>query len=250
MTSRELLLIELVACVDAVWAPMRSPDWTSPYLSTNFYLARNDFPTLGIAWVAGGATAAQRLAKTRELDELQAAGLVIRSGSERKTRVILTDRGDELARRLAGLPCMDAALATLEEIARIGTPAVGGPSVCELELARLGDYENTVECHAELAIVEMMIAPALRRGWAVSDSSTGGCVWYCLTEAGAEALTGEHADFGDMPDEVSGGYVRYGKDYHAARKAIRTAAPDDTREIGFLPLSASHRRGWKETQSA
>jgi len=222
-SKQRQLLAEILAHADAAFAPQRH--WKPLTCSTTIFEARRDYRLSGIPWkVCGGGTRTRREAAFR----LRDAGLAVIAGGERITHIRLTDEGDVEAWRLLGLPNVDSAYLTMQEI-----QAAGG-TVCE---TYLGDKDYGDEgINEDLITTERMCLPGLVRGWLASESTVGGHVLYGLTEAGekrlAEPPPPDYSDAGDADLRRL-----YFKTFNREQQRIRFAEPEDTKEIGYCAYS-------------
>jgi hypothetical protein len=234
MTDQDAVLVQILAATDAVWKPMRQADWATP-TPTLLYEYRKRFASAGVPWHSGDPTEAGRKSNQRTLEGLASAGLVTLHGRERRAAVRLTEKGDILARALAGLGNVDAGHRSLYEVLELHDKMAS-----ELWLARLDDYADTDDCRVELLIVQRLIAPALWRGWVESGSDCHGRVWYWATDQGREVAKLPAPTLpDDLPsmDEAAAGV--YDAEVIAYRQRLRYAKPDNSSELGFIPLSAS-----------
>jgi hypothetical protein len=234
MTDRDSVLVQILAATDAVWKPMRQADWATP-TPTVLYEYRKRFSSAGVPWHSGDPTEAGRKASQRTLEDLASAGLVTLHGRERRTAVRLTERGDVLARALAGLGNVDAGHCSLCEVLRLHDQMAS-----ELWLARLDNYADTDDCRRELWIVQRLMAPALWRGWVESGSDCHGRVWYWATDQGRQvAMLPAPTLPADLPPMDEDAAEVYDSEVVAYRERLRHAKPDHSNELGFIPLSAS-----------
>lgn len=234
MTEQDAILVRILAATDAVWKPMRQADWATP-TPTVLYEYRKRFSSAGVPWHSGDATEAGRKANQRTLEGLASAGLVTLHGRERRAAVRLSEKGDILARALAGLGNVDAGHCSLCEVLGLHDKMAS-----ELWLARLDNYANTDDCRRELVIVQQLMAPALWRDWVESGSDCHGRVWYWATKQGREvAKLPEPTLPADLPPMDKDAADLYDAEEIAYRDRLRHAKPDHSNELGFIPLSAS-----------
>jgi hypothetical protein len=145
----------------------------------------------------------------------------------------LTDAGDAKARALAGLAQVDATVELLREILRqqVEHPGPGG-WVSEFWLA-----DDGRDMH-ELRAIEAMALPGLWRGWLEAHSDVHGHARYRVLPGGLAALAaGPHDPDPTAPDQEAADL--YDTTLAAALDRLASAAPDDGREIGLIPLPCS-----------
>jgi hypothetical protein len=239
MNDNSATLIEILAMTDGIFKPMRQADWTPPVPAV-IYEHRTRFESDGVPWASGDSSVAGRKRTQRQLEGLAEAGLVTICKQKRRSGVKLTDRGDIIARALAGIPNIDAGHSSLCEILKYQDG-----KVCELLLAGLKRYDETDATTHEVWIVQRMMLPALWRGWVESNSDVYGHVQYRTTDLGrAIAKRKEPTLPPDLPakdNEVNEIYTESTLSY---RDQLRAATPEQTREIGYIPLSASWDDGF------
>jgi len=240
MKGDEEILLDVLALTDAVWLPMRT--WAQP-APANVYFARRDFARTGVPWRSGASGEAERKEAQRLLERMAARGLVLlfRPRGFKTLGARLTEEGERDARALCGLPGVDDAARRLAEIVRL-TDEMRRPWISEPALA--GVAWGSPGAGKVLARLEDELLPALVRGWVESGADLHRRVYYRATPAGREAAGGAEASEGEQapPARRSYGCEAYGlylERLDAAQARLGTAKPLDSREIGFLPLSAS-----------
>jgi hypothetical protein len=257
MNEHQTLLVRLLAKSDSVWAPQRLIDWQARMMQTVLYEHRRDFAT-GFSFASKAGRATDRKAFAELLAEFVSAGLIERFGGERKVRVRLSEAGDDMARAIVGLPGRDAAYRIVCELAKRPARQEGGCAL-EIELAGLADYGGAPMDQATIDALEdaeLRATPGLWRGWLSTVADLAGRVWYCCTTAGLKIAAGPPVKRpAKLPKPVDGAFDLYGKEFGAARKALRAMKPDDPREIGVMPCSAStptdaQAAAWDASQKA
>jgi hypothetical protein len=182
------LLVHLLAAQDAILRPIRR--WAA---APAVYAARREFPRLGVRWQVRGQTAAGRKRAERALDELVAAGSVGVTRRGKAVYVRLSAQADDHARRLCGLPGIDAGLCTVAAVAQRSTfppRLLTDFWVAETDLSDGQGWRAGRS--AELVIIEDFALPALAAGWLDSRTTTLGHCYYAVTPAGHARL--EDAD--------------------------------------------------------
>ncbi len=240
MNDTNRILIELLAMTDATWRPMRRADWRKRAAAV-LYEHRGRFAAAGVPWHPAGKDDASRKADQRTIAEMATAGLLTLHGDARRASLRLTDRGEAIARALAGLPSIGAAHATVAEVIRLERAGDGfGAVTSELWLARLENYSDTLDCRSELVVVQYMAAAALCRDWLESGSDLYGRVWYWPTAEGRRiAKTPEPILSDDLPPKDDSAFELYDRIDGSYRSHLRHSKPANPSEIGFLPLPAS-----------
>lgn len=249
MNEREEVLIRILAATDALWAPLRQPDWKRPG-PTNYYEARKHFAERGIPWDSGEKGEANRKAARRLLESLAEDGLVAIQGGERRLAVKLTDFGDIIARAVCSLPNVECGHSSTTETIRlartVNQPGTvdGAKLTSELWLSGLDNYRGDDATTRELVLTTNMALPAIVRGWLQAESDCEGRVYYFATDAGQEiAKKPEPKLPSNLPhasrQDGNPAFDLYDAEWLECRQRIRTATPRMTCEIGFLPLPAS-----------
>jgi hypothetical protein len=242
--SAEQVLLTILAATDAAWLPMRT--WTPP-VPANTYFARRDFSRQGVPWVSGAASEADRKEAQRLVETLAGQGVVqlFRPRRLKTLGVRLTDEGEGLARRLCGLPGLEIARSALAEVVRLSSERQKG---CVSEAALAGVAWSHPRSGKILARLEDQVLPGLIRGWLESNADIIGHVYYRATDIGRRAAiespAGEWSRVSPQNEAPrdDGAKERYGfylERLDAALARLRTAEPQDQREIGLLPLPAS-----------
>lgn len=227
------VLIRILAEGDAVWLPPRT--WQMP-IQQNIYEGRALFRLAGIPWSSAATTEQGRKAAQRQIETLADEGRVIvcRPTSHRAVCVRLTDQTEAATRAMAGLPGMCGAYLAMKELARLAGDS--GIWVSEFSLMK-----NTTDKFEAMGI-ENMLLPALTREWVISNATINGEVRYSITPAGASWLS-EAKEPTDHPDkentEAAAAYDAY---IISALNKFETLKPKSTREMGLLPLPASHEK--------
>ncbi len=262
MNLRDAILASILAASDAVWVPNRS--WESARRCTLIYERRRDFPATGIIWnsdmVGGSPDAAERTRIGRELQSCAADGMVgvFKPKWARASSVRLTERGDDMARALCGLPTLSAAIVTLDRMrAMKDSPlcidagglyyttagAVGVALLAWVSEIVLSDLPWPVEIalpaghRAALVALEEKLLPLLWRAVVVSGCTLRGVVHYAAT-ALADTLEAAPRS-ADLPDADEGCRALYYAGVKAALAQMQTVHPRVPNEIGELPLPES-----------
>jgi hypothetical protein len=232
------LLVSVLAATDSTWLPCRDPRSNS---WINTHLARTSFRAgQGGRWKPlAGANEQQRKRRQRDLEQMSADGLLTLA-RRRESRLVgaeLTAVGGSLARAVCGLPGWEAALASEDELRRLGDSefaACEGNWISERGLAGCdyGDMDS-----AELVLVENLMLPSLVAGRVESLSDVAGRVWFRLTDAGGPDGPPNPTDVepcGDLRDLYELELARH-LDHFAQAK------PQTRHEIGAIPLPCSLR---------
>jgi len=241
MKTGDTILIQILALQDAIWHPFRRRDWLPP-MPTVLYEHRKRFREgEGVSWATGGGRADLRKARQRELDALAETGLIELCGRQRRSGVRLPEPVEIATRALCGLPNIEAGYVSLLEVIRLEAgDQRPGPLCSELWLAGIDNYTQDEKCFRELRLVELLMLPALSRGWVESHSDLLGCVWYFATPKGREVAKqpGPTLPAG-LPEWDRAAGRLYDKELIAARERLRREKPDRPNELGHCPLSAS-----------
>jgi len=239
MNTTDATLIGLLAATDAIFRPLRRADWNPPTPAVLFE-HRQRFATDGVPWTVGGSGAA-RLGGERDLQELQAGGLLVLTGKAKRSGVRLTDLGEAAVRSLCGLPSIIGAHEMIRQIVCRGGRADDGLTICpETWLWGADDYADS-ETDARMAWeVSLLLAPALSRGWVKARSDVRGRAYYSVPLVGLEVAA---APAPSLPDDLPEWQEPCGRLYHdltlAARERLRSAKATNPGEIGECPLPAS-----------
>lgn len=232
-------LVRLLALEDVIWLPLRD-NWDGRRAAVTYQI-RWAWEGHGVPVPFGGGDQAGRKAAERRLARLEAGGLctVHRPGG-RARAARLTAAGEAAARRLLGLPGLDAAVLMMRRMRtrpyHAGPGYAPGEWVAETELA---DHPWGHPDTRPFGAVENDLLPALRRGWVESRSTLRRHVYYMLTAAGAAALAG--------PDPAPAGAARFDPrvwDLYQGtllreHERLGSAPPPDPKQLGLIPLPAS-----------
>ena len=220
---------------DAIWQPMRGPDWASEHGPRNLWRARVGFPTGGVEWIPHG-TAASREHTRRVSERLIASGQVRRLPSG---GVLLSDGAEARARGLIDLPCAAESWLGTNALLAFGPPRSW---ICETVLIRndpTADYDRLGRNAGKLLSAnESSFLPALSRGYALSASDADGRVFLSSTAAGAKWARGPAPRLPPAVEPQSEALDVYLAARSAAREEMRTA-PGDLSELGMIPLPTS-----------
>jgi len=230
------LLVSVLASTDALWLPCRDPRsnaWVNTHLARTSYRAG-----LGGCWrPLQGATEQQRKQRQRALDAMSADGLLVlaRRRESRLVGATLTPVGEAMARALCGLPGSEAAVASEDELRRLGDSefaAVEGRWISERGLARQNYGDDT----SEFVLVENMLLPSLVAGRVESLSDSLGRCWYMLTDDGTPNVPPEPTDVEPWCDDLRS---LYEQELSRHLDHFAQAKPQTRHEIGPIPLRCS-----------
>ena len=161
------------------------------------------------------------------------------------TMARLTDDGDVTARQLCGLPSRWGGWLSLVKAGSL-TKRRGKPRylddiwIAEVRFDGLKNWKHPKGQEAlngSLILTEEMHLPALVRGWLSSLTTLGRHCYYLVTDAGWALL-----EAGKAPpeEEVADGDTEARDLYYREMKGrlvhLATAKPEDTKEIGGIPL--------------
>jgi hypothetical protein len=237
MTSVERLLVAALAQLDAVYEPIRDPQF--PAWSSVWQL-RWSCAAAGLPYRAGGSKEAERI-----LTEAVAAGFVQRRRARSKTTGIqLTTDGLLTAWTLTGTSA-DAPLVATREVDRLAEYTEGA-WVRETSFNHARGWGDG--CSEELKAVFHWLLPALVAGWVKSNCDMLGRVGYQVTPEGREAMytlapAPDEDEVPIAPPEASPEVVQeYLSTYREATfwcDSLRPGSVGPRSEIGELPLSAA-----------
>lgn len=236
MTIEDEILTELAAMEWAMWLPLRHWDPPRP---GNVREAREVYQQSGTPLPGGGSErerkrhnlAMKRLARSGDIAVFQHKRL-------KAPACKLSDAARERIRRLCGQPGEYSSWLSLRELAkhskrppRLLTDAW----VSEVLLAT--DPPPAGRTHGqELALCEDLMAVALIKGWAQSNSDHNGRVFCAITGSGWARLEAPPPEY-DLEGEIDKEAARYFEQrLKAALNRLETAAPGDPRDIAPLPL--------------
>lgn len=238
MDSNNKTLIQLLSMTDAIYRPLRRPDWQSHSPAVAYEIRQS---AAGIPWTIGGS-AYNRVKAERELQRLAERRLVILHGKgARRSGVSLATDGEHIARSLCGLPTVANSWRFLRQvIAKAVNDDDYGPLCPEYWLtdpplkSYAGDYQ------AALMAVQDNAAPGLLRGWLETKSDIHGRAYYLPTDAGLDAADAEPPKVPDgLPGEAEGAARFYYESVLEFRDKMRDMKPANPSEIGPIPLPAS-----------
>ena len=246
MNSRHLeILVTIEATTDALWTPMRCYTDRSigPLLPADAMAAiserRERFLTHGVQFSSGGGGVVVQKQVERELNEMQAAGLlVVVAKYGRRTGVRLTALGDTLARYFS---CNLMLHESRPLLARIAELELAGCSlngvVSELDIVRA--YNYTPEAGPKISSLDRDLIAAKVAGFVTDRIDMSARVFFHLTDAGR--------DFLDMPasapelPEYEAKHEKWGHVYWdelRARLDGRPAWKAEQMALVFVPMSA------------
>lgn len=220
------LLVRVLATLDAAFWPVRRGEWEHPR-PASVYAARQSLWRYGGVLVPAPGTEAERKASERRVDALIHAGHLKARRRGRGRFLRLTEATEDRLRQRCGLPGLWLSYETVRRCVRkTWTPETDLNDGCGW-----GDGRSR-----ELAFVELLLLPALARGYVESGSTICGQVYYRRTAdppawpEPAEELLEEVPD----PDAAA----LYHQEAAAARERLLTTDVGAL-EIGLLPLPCS-----------
>jgi hypothetical protein len=247
-----MILAKILAVTDATFWPMRNWDGRLPAVT---YERRQKYRKGGCTWSAarfgGGTTdvdrkAISRVLQTLGLNELVSTGT---GSSSRTATVRLTPHGDAIARVLCGLQSLSQALPIVRKaICLSNEPDAfennGLVWVRETALTdcQWGDPEHV----RKLSDLQESLIPALVAGLVDSNSDVAGRTWY------AAMLPANKLDLPKIDSIQFSSEARriYLATFRAEKGAIESAVPDDSRQIGMIPIPVSPMRRQPAVQKA
>lgn len=237
MNQPEEFLVRLLAEERAIWHPLRSIDWSRKNTPTVMHERRRDFLEKGVRWISGGSEA-ERKSGERFLRELAAQKLIKPFGRPRRTHVKLLSRGRWIASALADMPGLDIGWLTVREVLE-HTRGVARMLVSELMLAGLDNYGGE-DCQHQIWAVEGTALPAIVAGWLEATSDSYGRAYYFVTAEGlAASRKPQPTPPDDLPEPDGGAKGLYDEVNLATRQQMRTDAPRNVAELGYIPLTCS-----------
>lgn len=233
------VLVRLLAEQDAIYFPPRVSPLENAW--SNWWAARREYLVKGMAWRSIGRSEAERKDGERAVGELVSARLIRRAkGISRTVSIILTDRGDAVARSLADVMGDVCAYQDCQKLLK----AEKHPDWCyedgwiaEIALTA-GRGWNGDGHHQELDSADRcMIVPSIR-GWVEMAMMMRGRVFYRLTDAGRAVAASKRlpAAIDDLPEPSERCEQVY---WESLRSAIRTLTTSTapSREIGCNIIS-------------
>jgi hypothetical protein len=219
----------LLAETDVLWRPIR--DWTRPFPEALterrevYHLTGLPVPRLG------GADDSERQRRSREMRQVQRTGMVCfggRRGQHAFWR--LTPNGDWHFRAMCGLPGhreMMLAVETLRKLERVR----GEPDDNRIpEYWLCGDYKSDA-ARRRMSLLQLVLAPALCRGFVHAWSDAHGHVAYASVRSGS--LPDEPRELPEYDPVVSDAYDAA---LAIATDALATARPIAT-NLCVIPFS-------------
>jgi len=239
MIEKDKLIVRILAGADGFFLPMRSADWPPPGPTTIFE-HRTRFQSSGVPWNTGSGSETERKSQQRTLKSLSVDGLIEIFSHRRRLGVRLSERGDNFARALVGLPPVDFCHSLLCRIIDLESSADGlAPMTSELWLAGIENY-GVADYQLKLWVLEDELLPALCRGWVSSNSDLHGRVYYSATALGRQiAQTPPPILPADLPQRNEEAWDLYFSERRGFREKLRSMKPDHTSEIGYIPLPCS-----------
>lgn len=236
METKQRVLLRLLAEQDAFMVPCRH----FGNRSSNVYVLRRRYDRIGLSWRSAEAESKERKQAERALAVLERSGdVIVARGGRVVEGVRLTDQGDRHARRLAGLPPISDSIVTMQEIIRLVGPK---GLVLEPRLAWEGAAYGDARLGKELGLLELMLLPALVRGWVSAAADVHGHVGYGVTAVGLAVLANPpKADRRDYPAVTEASRERralYDGTLTLAEARL-SEGKLEPREIGLLPVPAA-----------
>lgn len=228
-------LVQILAHTDALFCPFRVYRDSNPNAAAGLAERRTDYSTRGVPLVVAGS-GTQRLAGERELQKLETAGLIVIYRRRKRIGVSLTERGDNVVRKLtAGYLARESFY--LLELTEAVKAEFGGRTNAGfvLEADVLGREYDTIQS-SNLILLENLMLPLLSRGWMRSGSDVRGAVGYQTTKAGRRAMAAGKPQTGRLPkyDHIAGG--EYDEMFVTALAERDEWKPDSPSHVA-IPLS-------------
>jgi DNA-binding transcriptional ArsR family regulator len=240
MTTRDEILVRLLASTHAVWIPTRT--WDNGFPGKVYY-TRQRYRRLGCRWASGSDSNAGQQEASRQLRELRRAGLVTvaRPRAIKTLYAKLTDEGEHRASALVGIGNLADCLAMMQRIAELENEpdALVGNWVSEERLWAVTTRPVELEKYRVAAgAVTAKCLWGLSREWVAASSDGAGRGYYRLLPAGRVVLEDPPAIPKRLPRPDEGGGEVYDEAREAARAEIRQA-DENAAEIGDIPISCS-----------
>lgn len=234
-------LIEVLAVIDATFAPQRDPRSSSWVAASE---RRQEYHRIGLPLkrLRSSPDAMERKDTAANLAELQGARLIKLSAPRARTQAVkMTPAGDWYARSQCGLPTLLDAWPLLSQLANPPSRIAGTDFCPECVLVGIPITEWHQGDHLpKFAELQQQAAPLLIRGLAESNCDVARHVAYQITPAGVELLTkGEPRPPADLPGADEEMEALYWDTWAQARGELSKAEPVAANEIGQCPLSAS-----------
>jgi hypothetical protein len=167
-SAAKMLLVRVLAAMDATWWPIRQSEWKHPQPAA-IHSARKTYRANRGVIVASPGTDAARKAAERQTDVLVQAGYLQAQRRARGRYLRLTDGAEDRLRQLCGLPGLWLCYETVRRY-------VGSDWTPETVL---NDGRGWGDGHGrELAFTEQLVLPSLVSGVAESASDVRGRVYY------------------------------------------------------------------------
>lgn len=245
MTTTDRLLISMLACTDALFAPCR--EWTNRHshrFAQNLYQRRAAFAVFGVDWTGRSSDETDRKERQRQMDGLAASGeIVIARHRGRASGVRLSDETDTRMRAFLLLSTVYESHPTLQLAAKLNRRGPTNETKLYIDGGQHKPfrYDGPAEVVKEKILdVEDRCLPLLVRGWMTSHSDCHGSVDYDVTEAGmAAAKSTVEFDVESLPYDTDGeSNALYVAEWKAWRDSWRKATPPHPHDI-VIPLPAS-----------
>lgn len=239
MTDESKLLVALLGRVDAVFEPVGIGSRT--FLQSR-YEAQQAYRAGGLPWRSDATSEAQRKVAERSLAKLFEAGLVVVThAGGRSSRWRLTQRGDDHARQLCGLPPLADTRGTLFEVLRCtldGRAFAGG--LVELHtLTGLAANAPDADYRAAVSAVTDIVLPLLVWGLVEETRDGRGVVFFRVTAAGLDLLTCGKLLAVERQRRDPGAWERYLAALRAERGRLESSPPSHPSELGGLARVSS-----------
>ena len=257
LTADESLLIDVLAKTDELFSPYR---WEGRLSAPgSIWKRRRRFATEGIVTAGTDTDGASRTERSRAIDRLAQAEILVRSRPSSRTRGMrLTPTADEQLRSFCGLPGLETSFALMALMVKIGRTDMGitercppataeRPAIREIYLLDppRDSWPDSGDVDCKLAL-ESQLAPALWRGFVEAQSDMVGNGHYMLTEEGFAILgdgraeqRAEMLDARDKPKENDLAANLYWETRLSEWTARKEWADDDALSHIGVPLSCS-----------
>ena len=248
LTTRQTILVSLVAATDAIWLPSREShrDAVNPAV-TNCYELRKQFREAGVPWSSGGRTDAERKEAQRALEDLTRDGsvTVARPHGSKTLFVRLSEAAYERTRQLCYQPSFFWGYISLKMVALSSTrpPAVYQDIFIPETAFNNGNGWDGKPDGGKLYRAAQRALPALVADWLTTRCDCQRRVYYSVTAAGWKAIddpsSASKPDVERIPPDVRFA-AAYADCLAAEQKKIFTRTPNDDGELGSLPLPVGH----------
>ena len=244
MNRPEALIISLLAALDALFTPIR--DWSNGPRVAAIVHRRDQYARRGLPVTGGGNTPGQRKQQERNLDTIEATGLVTFTRRQgRRATWKLTEPADWRLRALCACSDWPETLLCLLAInAHEQSPRLEQPYSAVPEVWLTGKDYGAPAAADRFKHVEDLLAPALCRAWAIASSDEAGRVGYTVTDEGRAVLSDPRPPAIDWPEWNPEASEVYSLALTQARRELQ-AIPTDAASRCVVPLSSGD---WPEAQ--